>query len=384
MRDFGLACCILILPCISSAQDNRKDTDELFDKLTGVFRIDAGERYGTAFVVADVGENFYLVTAYHVIESVQADTFLLTSQFHDRIYKANLYRLVSLEEDIAVVIAKKDSEYDADKLVLAQSMPSIESVVFAAGYPGGGDLSILGGSVTKVMDDKIYFNNPNIQEGFSGAPLISESGNLVVGILLVRSLLNPSKDNHANSVSNLRAQMRFDHALNQKDIDFSLSILDPFAPYLSIFRGLNTSMTRRDVIDEVKNMNPRRGKMKISNETVKGRTHPITIINYPSIKANVGGNSTVAIEYIFKANRLAGASVKMDFYSGLFRLPKLAKDVNIKLINDNLNQFMTSTKINEQQVWSKVIPDTDRVIRVILDISEESSLTLRVDLDTKQ
>ena len=176
----------------------RKDTeshsyprDTLLEKIGpsvhrgfGVDTNDAPIGAGTGFIV---GQERYLVTNYHVLETTPRGFLCTTSKVS---YPIDQVMALDKAEDI-IICSLRDLPKDLPYLSLSSQIPAIGEPVAVIGYPGAGSVGMVGpirsyGRVSAIWDNVSTYGTAieitaPLLKGSSGSPVVTMNG-AVIGV----------------------------------------------------------------------------------------------------------------------------------------------------------------------------------------------------------
>lgn len=144
---------------------------------------------GSAYCVDKRG---YFVTAYHCVEGVVADCFIVLEALHKT-------SVVAVDEDNDLALLKVEApSCEFEPVTFSQSVPDAETIVAGLGFPGGLAVSLesylaryYGAIANGIGPDGDAINGNTMQSGlcfvgaqaelsgYSGGPLLNEHGHVV-------------------------------------------------------------------------------------------------------------------------------------------------------------------------------------------------------------
>lgn len=138
-----------------------------------VFTVEAGDAFGSSFVIGSANGSSSLVTNYHVVEEAWGGNRKVRVRQEGKDFEAVIDR-VSKANDLAVLTVASDLPV----LSKAVDQPSIGDAVLVLGAPLGLGGSVSNGIVSAFRDGYIQFSAP-IAPGNSGGPLVNLRGQVI-------------------------------------------------------------------------------------------------------------------------------------------------------------------------------------------------------------
>lgn len=376
---------IFLLPGLASHSQHLTDNqiNELNDYLAGIFRVEAGGAFGTAFLVADVDEVFFAVSAHHVVDDFPDDTIYLVSFRDNKRYVAEVYKVLA-EDDLVFLRAIKDAEFNMRRCRVDYGELNIGDSLFIPGYPGGGDLSVFGGVITHLDGDKIFITeSAALRGGYSGAPVIRKYDFSVVGIALVQGVDGAEDKAYLTSAIKLLLPMRLDKKLSTKERPYRLDDFEFYGRgedhYLDFFEGLDLSLSYYQSIEKIKQMNQGRKPQHMRPEWP---SYGYRMDRFPTTLTSNKGNATIFVKYDFKSDRLAALTVNFRFYTGTFRFARVSRRANVTMIKNQLTYVFgnegTYNKKMRMTTFVKDLPNTDKVIKATITRKTSDRVGLQI------
>ncbi len=175
---------LITLLCFTSlqAQSNKaKSLAQNLVSITTTFK-DGHHGYGLGFITGERGNEVFIVTASHVIQDGQdiAITIRLKFKEEDNAFTAAIVKVPS-NNDVALLKAPKPAGFKW--LEQSPVLPRIEEkVTFVGIIDGKVYVPHSTGKVLTIANDLIHVGIDNVEQGFSGTPLINRCG--IVGMLI--------------------------------------------------------------------------------------------------------------------------------------------------------------------------------------------------------
>ena len=139
-----------------------------------VYTVEAGEAFGSSFVIGSANGSSSLVTNYHVVEEAwESGAKLVRIRQEGKDFEAVIDR-VSKANDLAVLTVASA----LPALAKATDQPSVGDAVLVLGAPLGLGGSVSNGIVSAFRDGYIQFSAP-IAPGNSGGPLVNLRGQVI-------------------------------------------------------------------------------------------------------------------------------------------------------------------------------------------------------------
>lgn len=148
----------------------------------GVVLIISGrdQEEGTGFVRCLVGDQAFIVTAYHVVD----DSVHCNLEFYGQGVSATVGKVIyaNVENDMAIIAAQVPRGVDVEHFALDSGSLDRGTEVVMCGFPqGGGDWKTSRGTYEASKDGLLEVTAPSAYRGFSGGPVLV--GGKVVGMV---------------------------------------------------------------------------------------------------------------------------------------------------------------------------------------------------------
>lgn len=154
----------------------------------GIVQINSLNGYGTGFVFyRDAHDKLYVLTANHVVSGERIGPARITVKFQNdgTAYPAQIYYRAGTY-DVAVIALEKYPENIPILYLGKNENDSAGKEVTMYGYPSG-NFEPNRGTIKRYSIDEIVLDDIQPAEGNSGGPIIQNSNNAVLGIIIERA-----------------------------------------------------------------------------------------------------------------------------------------------------------------------------------------------------
>lgn len=146
--------------------------------LRSVVTVETPWGIGTGFAIEDPTGDIFIITNYHVIESVWVTGGRTVDVVQgDDVLEARIVN-VSVSNDLAAI----GPVHAVPTLLVSRDPPAVGSDIVVIGSPYGLDGTVVTGVVSALREERIQFSAP-VSPGNSGGPLLDEEG-VVIGVVV--------------------------------------------------------------------------------------------------------------------------------------------------------------------------------------------------------
>ena len=146
--------------------------------LQSVVTVETPSGIGTGFAIEDPTGDIYIITNYHVVESVWIGGSRTVDIVHGETRLSRRIVNVNVSNDLAA-IGPVESILP---LITSRALPTVGTDIVVIGSPYGLDGTVVTGVVSALREERIQFSAP-VSPGNSGGPLIDGDG-IVVGVVV--------------------------------------------------------------------------------------------------------------------------------------------------------------------------------------------------------